>query len=37
MRDSEINRLYRTTKVMEIGAGTQEIRKLIIAGNLVSE
>src|SRR5262245_8275665 len=23
MRDTEINRLYRTTKVMEIGAGTQ--------------
>jgi isovaleryl-CoA dehydrogenase len=37
MRDSEVNRLYRTTKVMEIGAGSQEIRKLIIAGSLVSE
>jgi isovaleryl-CoA dehydrogenase len=37
MRDSEVNRLYRTTKVMEIGAGSQEIRKLIIAGSLVAE
>ena len=31
MRDTEINRLYRTAKLNEIGAGTQEIRKLIIA------
>jgi isovaleryl-CoA dehydrogenase len=37
MRDSEVNRLYRTTKVMEIAAGSQEIRKLIIAGNLLGE
>jgi len=36
MRDSEINRLYRTSKVMEIAAGSQEIRKLIIAGSLIS-
>jgi len=36
MRDSEVNRLYRTTKVMEIAAGSQEIRKLIIAGSLLA-
>ena len=35
MRDTEINRLYRTGKVMEIAAGTQEIRKLIIARALL--
>ena len=35
MRDTEINRLYRTTKVMEIAAGSQEIRRLIIAGDLM--
>lgn len=35
MRDTEINRLYRTTKVMEIAAGSQEMRRLIIAGNLL--
>lgn len=34
MRDTEINRLYRTSKVMEIAAGSQEIRRLIIAGEL---
>jgi len=37
MRDTEVNRLYRTTKVMEIAAGSQEIRKLIIAGNLLAD
>ena len=35
MRDTEINRLYRTAKLNEIGAGTQEIRKLIIARELI--
>jgi len=35
MRDSEINRLYRTSKVMEIAAGSQEIRRIIIAGELL--
>lgn len=35
MRDTEVNRLYRTSKVMEIAAGSQEIRKLIIAGGLL--
>lgn len=37
MRDSEVNRLYRTTKVMEIAAGSQEIRKLIISGSLLAD
>lgn len=36
MRDTEINRLYRTGKAMEIAAGTQEIRKLIIARELLN-
>ncbi|MFZ4690462.1 MAG: acyl-CoA dehydrogenase family protein [Polymorphobacter sp.] len=35
MRETEINRLYRATKLLEIGAGTSEIRKLIIAGELL--
>jgi isovaleryl-CoA dehydrogenase len=35
MRDTEINRLYRTAKLNEIGAGTQEIRKLIVARELI--
>lgn len=33
--ESEINRLFRSTKLMEIGAGTTEVRKLIIAGELL--
>lgn len=37
MSDTEINRLYRTSKVMEIAAGTQEIRKLIVAGELLKD
>ncbi len=35
MRDTEINRLYRTSKIMEIAAGTQEIRQLIVAEELL--
>lgn len=35
MRETEINRLYRATKLLEIGAGTSEIRKLIIGGELM--
>jgi isovaleryl-CoA dehydrogenase len=35
MRDTEINRLFRTSKVMEIAAGTQEIRQIIIARELL--
>ena len=37
MRDTEVNRLYRTGRVLEVGAGTQEVRKLIIAGELLKE
>ena len=33
--ETEINRLYRGIKMLEIGAGTTEIRKLIIAGELL--
>lgn len=33
--ESEINRLFRSTKLLEIGAGTTEVRKLIIAGELL--
>ena len=35
--ESEINRLYRTIKLLEIGAGTTEVRKLIIADELLRE
>ena len=35
--ESEINRLYRANKLAEIGAGTTEIRKLIISDELLSE
>jgi isovaleryl-CoA dehydrogenase len=34
--ESEINRLYRAIKLLEIGAGTTEVRKIIIAGELLS-
>ncbi|PUE44446.1 acyl-CoA dehydrogenase family protein [Limnohabitans sp. 2KL-51] len=33
--ESEINRLYRSIKLLEIGAGTTEIRKIIISGELL--
>lgn len=35
MREIEINRLYRCAKILEIGAGTREIRELIVGGELV--
>src|SRR5262249_20342210 len=35
MRETEINRLYRASKLLEIGAGTSEVRKLIIAGEML--
>lgn len=35
MRETEINRLYRASKLLEIGAGTTEVRKVIIAGELL--
>jgi len=33
--ESEINRLYRSSKLLEIGAGTTEVRKMIISGELL--
>ncbi len=33
--ETEINRLFRATKLLEIGAGTTEVRKLIIAQELL--
>jgi isovaleryl-CoA dehydrogenase len=35
MRETEINRIYRACKLLEIGAGTTEVRKVIIAGELL--
>jgi isovaleryl-CoA dehydrogenase len=33
--ETEINRLFRSIKLLEIGAGTTEVRKLIISGELL--
>lgn len=33
--ESEVNRLYRSIKLLEIGAGTTEVRKIIISGELL--
>ena len=33
--ESEINRLFRSTKLLEIGAGTTEVRKIIISGEVL--
>ncbi len=35
IRDVEINRLYRVGKLMEIGAGTNQVRQVIIAEELL--
>jgi isovaleryl-CoA dehydrogenase len=35
--EMEINRLYRAAKLLEIGAGTSEVRRNIIAGSLRSD
>lgn len=35
MRETEVNRLYRSGKVIEIGAGTNQIRQSIIAGEML--
>ncbi len=35
--ESEINRLYRSIKLLEIGAGTTEVRKMIIARELLGD
>jgi len=37
MQESEINRLFRCTKLLEIGAGTTEVRKMIIARELLGK
>ena len=37
MRETEINRLYRSAKLLEIGGGTQEVRKIIIAEELLKD
>lgn len=37
MRESEVNRLYRSGKVMEIAAGSNQVRQIIIAGELLAE
>jgi isovaleryl-CoA dehydrogenase len=37
MRETEVNRLYRASKLLEIGAGTTEVRKIIIAGELLKQ
>ncbi|MEZ5170304.1 MAG: acyl-CoA dehydrogenase family protein [Acidimicrobiia bacterium] len=34
--ETEVNRLFRATKLLEIGAGTTEVRKGIIAGELLA-
>lgn len=34
---TEINRLFRATKLLEIGAGTTQVRNLIIAGELLRD
>jgi isovaleryl-CoA dehydrogenase len=35
--ESEINRLYRSIKLLEIGAGTTEVRKMIISSELLKD
>ena len=35
--ESEINRLYRAIKLLEIGAGTSEVRKIIISDELLGK
>ena len=34
--ESEINRLFRSTKLLEIGAGTTEVRKMTISGEVLA-
>ena len=35
MWESEANRLYRASKLLDIGAGTTEVRKMIISKELL--
>ncbi len=37
MRETEVNRLYRSGKGMEIAAGSNQVRQMIIAGELLKE
>ncbi len=37
MWEMEVNRIYRATKLIEIGAGTSEVRRIIIAEELLRE
>jgi isovaleryl-CoA dehydrogenase len=37
MWESEANRLYRANKLLEIGAGTTEVRKMIISKVLLGQ
>lgn len=37
MRETEVNRLYRSGKIMEIAAGSNQVRQIIIAGELLKE
>mgnify|MGYP003630781616 FL=1 len=37
MKETEVNRLYRSGKAMEIAAGTNQVRQIIIAGALLRE
>ena len=37
MSESEVNRLYRSGKVLEIGAGTTQVRQFIVAAELLRE
>jgi len=37
MRETGINRLHCASKLLEIGAGTSEIRRLIIGGKLMRD
>ena len=37
MRETEVNRLYRSGKVMEIAAGSNQVRQMIIAAELLKE
>ena len=37
MRDTEINALYRTVKTAEIAGGSMEIRKLIVAKEMLQQ
>lgn len=37
MWETEINRLYRAGKLLEIGGGTNEVRRVIMSGELLRD